>query len=338
MSYKEFTKDLQGDTLPNIMILWGKETFLSDWAARAVEDRYATEVSRQFDVLEFDGNEADFYRIEEACETLPLFSERKVIVVEDPPSLGGRSAAPGEDSLTAYMKDPSPTTCLVLVCGEKIDKRKAMYKTAVKTGKIYEFTPLAPPDLKKWIRKRIRSHKKQIPDRELQQMIDQSGYYDRDSDYSLYHFENDISKVVLHSETDTITAEDVRISMSGNADTNVFALIDHLGKGNKKAAFDMLTDMFLYGENEYRILALLSGQFEKILGTKQLLAEGKNRKQIAQILGARDFQVDRFLNAGRKYSEEELKKILEKIYSSDKKIKSGDMDSRIALELLIGEL
>ena len=36
--------------------------------------------------------------------------------------------------------------------------------------------------------------------------------------------------------------------------------------------------------------------------------------------------------------EKLLKEILGKIYSSDKKIKSGDMDSRIALELLIGEL
>ena len=338
MSYKEFTKDLQGDTLPNVMILWGKETFLSDWAAGAVADRYATEVSRQFDVLEFDGNEADFYRIEEACETLPLFSERKVIVVDDPPSLGGRAAADGEESLTGYIKNPSPTTILVLVCGEKIDKRKALYKAVANSGKVYEFTPLAPPDLKKWIRKRIRSHKKQIGERELQQMIEESGYYDKDSDYSLYHFENDISKVILHSEGDVITREDIQISMSGNTDTNVFTLIDNLGRGNKKVAFDMLTDMFLYGESEYRILALLSGQYEKILGTKQLLAEGKNKKEIARILGARDFQVDRFLAAGRKYSEAALKEILGKIYSADKKIKSGDMDSRIALELLIGEL
>jgi DNA polymerase-3 subunit delta len=213
-----------------------------------------------------------------------------------------------------------------------------MYKAAAKSGKIYEFSSLDPPDLKKWIKKRIRTHKKQIGERELQQMIDQSGYYDRDSDYSLYHFENDISKVILHSEGDAITREDILISMSGNTDTNVFTLIDHLGRGNKKAAFDMLSDMFLYGENEYRILALLSSQFEKILGTKQLMAEGRGRKEIARILGARDFQVERFIAAGRKYSEAALKEILEKIYSSDKKIKSGDMDSRIALELLIGEL
>ena len=338
MSYKEFTKDLQGDALPNVMILWGKETFLCDWAAGAIADRYATEVSRQFDVLEFDGNESDFYRIEEACETLPLFSERKVIIVDDPPSLGGRTVADGEDSLTGYIKNPSPTTILVLVCGEKVDKRKAMYKAAAKSGKIYEFSPLDPPDLKKWIRKRIRTHKKQIGERELQQMIDQSGYYDKDSDYSLYHFENDISKVILHSEGEAISREDILISMSGNTDTNVFTLIDHLGRGNKKAAFDMLSDMFLYGESEYRILALLSGQYEKILGTKQLMAEGRGRKEIAQVLGARDFQVERFIAAGRKYSEKALKEILEKIYSSDKKIKSGDMDSRIALELLIGEL
>ena len=338
MSFKEFGKDLKENKIKNVCILWGKEMFLTEWAANEIIRTYSNEVSRQFDVAEFDGEEADLYQIVEACETLPVFSGKKLVIVDRLPLLEGKESGRGEEALAAYLKNPSETTILVFLCGEKIDKRRSIYKAAAKAGSIYEFDRLTPGELKSWIRKRFRTHKKTVSDSELSLLVELSGYYDRDSEYTLYHFENDISKVILHSEGPEITAEDIENTVSGNISRNIFVLIDYIGAGDKKSAFNMLSDMLLYGENEFGIMALLYRQYENILNVKQLLREDRSRGEIAQILGAKDFVINKWQALGRKYSEEELKNIIKKMYNGDKMIKSGEMDSRMALELLIASI
>lgn len=335
MSFKEFGKDLKDGNIKNVCLLWGRESFLSEWAERELVRAFSNETSRQFDVAEFDGEEADLYKIIEACETLPLFSEKKLVVVDKLPLLEGKSGSGGEEALLSYLKNPSDTTLLIFVCGEKVDKRRAVYKAIAKTGTVYEFDKLTVNELGAWIKKRFKTHKKSISDKELKLLIDLSGYYDKDSGYTLYHFENDISKVILHSNEDMITSADLENTVSGNINTNIFMLIDHIGAGDKKSAFNMLSDMFLYGESEYGVLALLHRQYENVLNVKQLLREGRSKGEITSILNSKDFIVNKWMALGRKYEEEELKNILKHIYNSDKLIKTGEMESRMALELLI---
>lgn len=338
MSYKKFIDDIKAMDMKNVCILWGKERFLTEWAEGQIIGAYSNEVSRQFDVSEFDGEETDIYKIIEACETLPLFSEKKVVVVDRLPALEGKKGNGNEESLVEYMKNPSNSTILVFVCGEKIDKRRTLYKAASKSGTVYEFDKLKTPELKSWIKKRFKQHKKIVGSKELDLLINLSGYFDKDSDYSLYNFENDLSKAILHSTGDTITEEDIQNSVTGNYNKNVFELIDYIGAGDKRSAFNILSDLFLYGQNEYGMLALISRQYENLYNVKVLQKEGLSRGQIAEILSAKDFVVSKWLSLAGKYSEEKLKSIMKSIYNTDKMVKTGDMEIRTAIEILIGTI
>ncbi len=338
MSFREFNEDIKAKNLKSVCLLWGRERFLSEWAESEIIKNFSNELSRQFDVIEFDGGEADIYKIVEACETLPLFSDKKLVIVDGFPGLEGKSAGAGEDLLLDYVKSPSETTILVFICGEKIDKRRTIYKAVAKSGSIYEFVPLNRRELAAWVKKRFKLNKKIIDDRELAFLIDTSGYLEKDSEYSLYHFENDISKVLLHSEEEKISHEDITNTVSGNVNANVFTMIDYIGAGDKKKAFDMLNELFLYGQNEYGMLALLWRQYENVLNVKQLLGEGKSKGEVVALLKSRDFIVGKWMALGRRYSEERLKKILQTIYNGDKLIKSGDMDSRMVLELIVATI
>lgn len=338
MSFKEFANDLKENKIKNVCLLWGREQFLTEWAENEIIKAYSNEVSRQFDVSGFDGEEADIYQIIEACETLPLFSEKKLVIVDKLPVLEGKKSAAGEAALTAYIKNPAESTILVFACGEKIDKRMSIYKNLSKNGSIYEFASLEPKELKSWIKKRFRTYKKTVSDKDISLLIELSGYYDRDSEYTLYHFENDISKVILHSEGTEITSEDIEKSVSGSLGRNVFALIDCVGAGDKKRALQMLDDMLLYGDYEMLIISLLFRQYENILKVKQLLREGRSRGEIAGMLGAKDFLVGKWQSLGRKYSEEDLKKIVRRIYEGDKMSKLGNIDVRLFMELFIASV
>ncbi|MDO4481666.1 MAG: DNA polymerase III subunit delta [Bacillota bacterium] len=338
MSFKEFASNLKENKIKNVCLLWGREQFLTEWAENEIIKAYSNEVSRQFDVAEFDGAEADIHVILEACETLPLFSEKKLVIVDKLPFIEGKKSAADEAALTAYIKNPAETTLLVLTCGEKVDKRLSIYKNISKNGSVYEFGSLEPKELRSWIKKRFRTYKKTVSDANINLLVELSGYYDRDSEYTLYHFENDISKVILHSEGAEIKSEDIEKSVSGSLGRNVFSLIDCIASGDKKKALQMLDDMLLYDDYEMLIITLLFRQYENVLKVKQLIGEGRSRSETARILGAKDFLVGKWQSIGRKYSEEELKNIVRKIYEGDKMSKLGNIDVRLFMELFIASV
>lgn len=342
MSFRAFNQELKEDKIKNICLLFGREQFLVEWAKNAIIKKYANDVSKQFDVTMLPGEEVSAERIIEVSETLPVFSHRRIVVVEDFSLLEGvknkNMEEDGAERLLKYLEICPKETFLIFTCGEKPDRRRKLFKAMQKLGSSYEFKSLEINDLRQWVLKRLHSHGKQIGKMELERLIQLSGYFDKESEYTLYHFDNDISKIVLHSNGEVIALEDVEQSVSGNINTNVFQLIEYISAGDKRKAFDLLSDLFLYGESEYGLLALIYRQYENILNVKQLAAQGNSPARIAEILGTKEFVVSKSLRISGKYDEGRLKKVLMDIYQADKNIKSGNMDGRMAVELLIATI
>ena len=342
MNFRTFHKDIKEKKIKPCCLLYGKEQFLVEWAKNTIIEKYVNDVSRQFDVITIGGTETGVDRIVESSETLPVFSEKKLVIVEDFSVLEGEKNKNIEEKdierLIRYIEHPSQDTILIFTCGEKPDKRRKLFKTIQKYASVYDFQSLEPGDLNQWVIKRFHSYGKEIEKRELERMISLSGYFDKDSDYTLYHFEQDISKVVLHSEGDRIRMEDVEKTVAGNINTNIFQLIEYVSAGEKQKAFDLLGDLFLYGETEYGLLALLYRQYEILLNIRQLSESGMSSKAIAETLGLRDFVVTKSRRLVQQYTQEQLKGVLTGIYQADKNIKSGNMEGRMAVELLIASI
>lgn len=342
MNFRTFYKDIREKQMKPCCLLYGREQFLVEWAKNTIVAKYASDVSRQFDVISIGGAETDVDRILESSETLPVFSEKKLVIVEDFSVLEGEKNKNIEENdierLIQYIENPSRDTILIFTCGEKPDKRRRLFKTIQKHALVYEFGRLEPGDLNQWVIKRFHSYGKEIGRRELEKMISLSGYFDKDSDYTLYHFDHDISKVVLHAEGDRIRMEDVEKTVAGNINTNIFQLIEYVSAGEKQKAFDLLGDLFLYGETEYGLLALLYRQYEILLNIRQLSESGMSPKAMAEALGLRDFVVAKSRRLAQQYSQEQLKAVLRGIYQADKNIKSGNMEGRMAVELLIASI
>ena len=120
-------------------------------------------------------------------------------------------------------------------------------------------------------------------------------------------------------------------------ETYVFDLIDALTEGNKGDAFRHLHELLSSGENEYKLLALICSQFETIVMAGELLAEQKRFEEIRALLGLHEFRVRKAVRYAESRSLKRLRSTLLQAYEIDKTIKSGSMDARLALELLIAE-
>jgi len=340
-AYKRIDKDIRSNSVKNLLLFYGREDFLIRWAVDTLVRRYVNEACREMDFSRLDGMSVTFEEIYNDCETLPFLSERRVVLIDDFKLLeGGKTKGFNEEEekrLADYLKT-IPDYCLLIMTSAAIDKRKKLFKTVSEAGAVYEFGELDEKSLKSYIEKRFKEAGKTARPSVVARLIDASGYYDKDTDYTLYNLENDIKKAVAYDESGEIGTEAVENTVSGNMDTNVFAMIDSLSRGRKDEAYRLLHNLLVSGEQVYKLLALLCSHFEIILSVKEMKEEGKTFAEMREILGIHEFRIKKAAAFAEKYPLAHLRRILQKTYEIDKNIKTGLLESSLALELFIAEI
>ena len=121
MSFRKFTTDLKDNNIKKICLLYGRENYLVDWAKDAICDKYGNESSRQFDLITLDGSEVTGDRLIESCETLPILSHKKIVVVKNFAILEGEKSGnidgDAEEALLKYFANSSSLKmCIILSC------------------------------------------------------------------------------------------------------------------------------------------------------------------------------------------------------------------------------
>lgn len=341
--YKRISREIKEANLKNLLFFHGREDYLINWAIETIVKKYVNEACKELDFSKVDGQKATLGEIRNNCETLPIMSPSRVVLLTDfKPIEGGKSkfiTDEEEKELAEYLQH-LPENCILIMTGTggTPDKRKKLYKTLVEKGSAYDFCELDEKQLRAFIDKRFRTSQKTAKASIIGEFITSSGYYDKDTDYTLYNLDNDIKKIIAHNGGAEVFLSDVLDTVSGNIDTNVFAMIDALSRNRKDQAFQLLHNQLISGESEYKLLALICSQFELILAVKEMKEKVMSFDQIKNTLGVHEFRVKRAALFGERYSINHLKAVLQKAYAVDKNIKTGLLESSLALEMFIAEI
>jgi len=340
-AYKTFEKDLKSGGVKNVVLFYGKEQYLVKLSTKAIVKKYVNDECMAFDFLEIDPETATLPHIVESCETFSMFSEKRVVVLLNFTLMSsGKNKniqEADEKKFTEYIKNV-PDTCILIITAEDVDKRKKLYKEIVSCGNVYDFTSLDESNLKVFIEKRFNLAGKKIKASVLSELIRQSGYFHKESDYTLYNLLNEVKKIAAHATGDEVMLSDVLEVISGDIETNVFGMIEAAGRNKKDEAFRLLYNILGSGGNIYQILALLASQFEVMLEVKELREEGKSVMQMQSILDIHEFRIKKASEVIGFYSVDRLKTILTGIYQVDRSIKTGLMDGVLALEVTLSQL
>jgi DNA polymerase-3 subunit delta len=293
-AYKRIADDLASDRIVSPLLLFGKERFLVRWAADAVTDKYVDPSLRTIDFARLDGATVSADAVVRHCETLPLGGSKKIVLVEDLPLLAGDDAKAAarfdEDAFLAYV-GKLPDTCILILTADRADKRKKLYKAVAKAGGTYEFTSLDPPLLRAFAEKRFKGAGKRVSASVVRQFTEMTGYFERDSAYTLYNLENDVKKLAAYCEGEEIHLSDLSAVMESGLEPVAFALADAVSRGRRSEAFDLLASLLASGESVYRLLALLLSQFELLLSVREMMDEGLTRAQMQRELGVHEFRL-----------------------------------------------
>ena len=340
-AFQAFHNDLRSGDFPPVIFMYGEEEYLIEWACSSLVEKYTNEIMREMDFVKIDEEESSLDKILEACNTFSAFSERKIIwAVNYSPLFKKNCKGFGElekNQLSDYIDNPNDKTILIFSY-PKPEESLPLVKLLKKQCKSYNFTSLDHAQLISFAAKRFKAAGADISREVLKYFIDETGYFNRESEYRIYNLENDIKKLIAYSNGDTITQESVEQTLHGDMDRFVFSFLDAITGGKKDVGFRLLNNILTGGGEVFSIIGLLVNQFELMYEAKELKDDGMTGEQIAKTLKVNGYRVKKAMSAADKLSYKRLRSILNQLYETDRNIKTGGMEQSLALELLIGRM
>lgn len=262
---------------------------------------------------------------------------------EDPEQEGSEK----ERIVLKYLKKPKGGL-EVYFLEEAIDKRKKVIKELFKLEKSggAEIKELSVPEnfeFDRWLEKRIEKRGGKIKKDALNILSVSLGRGLAQKDkkgkmtqsYNLWEADNETGKLVNFCFGGEIEKKDVEFLVRSKIDMNIFSLTDSISLKNKSKAVLLLNMQIEMGLNEIYILTMLTRQFRNLLIIKNLLEEGISSSGIEEKTKMHPFVVSKTVQQCRNFRMDDLRKIYKKLYDADVAIKTGKMESGLALDLLV---
>lgn len=341
MEYNHLLKDIKAGRIENIYFFIGQEQYLCEEIISELGKKILDPSFRDLNYEYMEGKNISTQRIVSACETLPFMDQWRLVIIKNFDFLQGGNSKESEEEIEKiikYINKISPSTCLVFWQTENVDKRKKLYKAIKKEGKLLEFEKLKTFAYEKWLERIIFKRGKIIKKSVLQSFIENSNYLSKNSPKTLRDIDNELNKIVDYiGDRKEITQDEIENILSRSLENDIFKMVDAIGKRDKKTAIRLLNDMLRNGENGIKILTMITRQFRILIQCRELKKMGYSPDLIASKLSLAPFIVKKGLAQSQYFKGRTLKEALNTTSELDLKMKTGKVNIKLALEMLIFE-
>lgn len=340
MGFDVFDKDIKNGLMP-LYLFYGQERYLIDQMVDKMIDKYVPDTYRDFNLVIFDGEKASVDDIIDACETVPFFSELKVVMVKNCTFFRAKKSNlndAGEKRLLEYFNGPLESTKLFFISNQAVDKRKKICKNLQKQGRLIEFGKLEEGLFRRWMHKKIKSQGKDLENATLSYLVNRMAYMDKHSSKNLLDVDNELRMICSSLlDRDMIETSDIDKFVKKPLDADIFMMVDAVGQKQAEKAIKIMHELVRRGEKELMIFSMVCRQFRLLKKIKMLVDEGYNQASIAKLIGAHPYAVKNIMKQIHRFNNKDLTKILVKCSDLDYKMKSTAIDSVLAMETLIVE-
>ena len=315
MKPEEFNKAVEKGELATLYLLYGDEPYLVERAVKKLLDRAVDPGFRDFNLDVFYGNECKGEEVFGAAQTMPMFADRRVVLVKK----GGDLSAHAMEVLLPYLQDPSPGTCLI-VQAEKVDGRKKFYADFKKRGEAVEFKRPYENQLGPYVRDEVRAAGKKIEPAAADLLAYLVGN-------NLQELVSQIEKLCVYcGKKETVAVADVKAIVSDTKVESVFEFTDALGSKDLPRALKMLTALLQDGEVPLRMLGAVARHFRQLWQVRELLDRKVPQSELAKASGINPYFLNKVTAQARNYTAGELKRVFERMVELDLAFKSGGLE------------
>lgn len=322
---KNLVQDLKTGNFKHIYLLTGEEIYLRNQYKKKLQDALISP-DDTVNINFYQGKGISVQELIDQAETMPFFSEHRLLMIEDSGFFKSAST-----ELAEYLEQVPETTYFLFVENE-VDKRGKLYKTVKKYGAVAEFASQTEDTLMRWILGILKKEQKNITRSTMELFLERTG-----TDMNLISME--LEKLLSYTiGREIITAEDVEAICSSQTVNQIFEMIRAMAEKNQRHALELYYDLLALKEAPMRILYLIARQFNQIMQISELSSQGLGREAIAEKLGIQSFIVRNGLRYARSFSQEQLRYAVETAVQTETDVKTGKLDEKLAVELIIVEM
>lgn len=337
MNYVEWVRSLDRGALKPVYFCLVEEPYLWDSMKKVLFHDVIGEDRTDFNYECFRFADATRDRLQNAWETMPLFSEERVVVIEELP-LERDSVKRNEellDLVVSYIKNPNPTTKLFLMFrGLKPFSGKVV--KAIKAGSTtVELGRLRRNELQGFILKRFKLGKVTPGGGAVDFVMEQSGYLAKKSAKTLYDVENEVVKALGAAKDGVLDRETLEEVLVSDFDKNIFRLLDTLSLRNLGLAMELFRGFERTEKDLMGVFYMFVRHYRLMIGIKWLKEEGKPDGEIMRRMGVGEFEYGKLRDASRRYGREELLALYSRLWEIETGVKTSRFDVPFALERFV---
>ena len=318
--------DIKSGTFSKVYLICGEEAYLRrDRLGRLLQALLPE--NEDMNVTRFAGKDVDAAQVMSLGGTMPFFSDRRVIVVED--SGWFRSSM---DEMAEYVKD-LPDYLVLIFCESQIDKKYRLYKSVKSVGCVEECQRQQPQTLIKWIAGYLGHGMGGAPKRISAKA---AGLLQARVGDDMFALKAEMDKLTAYTgERAQVTEADIDAVCSVQLQDRIFDMLRAITAKDQKKAMDLYRDLLALKVAPVKILVLLGRQFTQVLYAKELLESSLSKAEMAARIGVPPFSVPSLIQCAKAFEKSELVEAVRDAGEADEAIKTGRIADGIAVEMLI---
>lgn len=331
-------KHINAGSPSRLYLIYGDESYLSTFYANMLASSIADTSGMSFNYYCFDSETVNFDSVYEACETLPVMSDRVCIFVKD---FNFVKAAADELSLyTDYFeKLPDTATLIFLMASVEVDvkgnpKWKVIIDSVNKNGTVINLSKRTDSQVADLLVRSAGKRNTSISRENAEYFISVVGS-------QMNVLLNEFDKVCAYSQGNEVTKEMIDTIAVRSIEASVFDLTDAINSGRNDRAFQILSQLIKEKTEATIIIGTIAFGYVDIYRAK---AAEMNRSGYSEYLKAftnyknKSFRLEKAAKSAKKLTMKQIKELLDAVSEADIKIKSFSMDNKVILEELVAKL
>ncbi len=324
---RNLLEDVRSGIFKCVYLLMGEEPYYPDLVCSAIIENCLQDWEKDFNETICYGADTDAETVVTAARRFPMMADRQLVVVKEAQQMKSL------EELAVYCQQPLDSTVLVLLLhGASADKRKALYKSVLKTGVVVESNALRDYELPQWISSYYEGRGLRIHPEAALLLAESAG--------------TDLGKIAVETEkllknlpegVQEISVADVERNVGVSRQYSIFELTKCLsyrdsGKALKIAAHIGEAPRFALP----MAVAPLHTHFSRILKYHALMAAGRpSPGEVAKVLGLNPYFLKEYDAALRNYPLPACMRCISLLTEYDYKGKGGDAGEATPGELLV---
>lgn len=307
-TFETIMKDLKAGRFAPVYVLVGDESYYIDQIADFIAENALKEEERDFNQTVFYGLDSTPAKVMDTAHGAPMMAKYQVVIVKEAQLMRGI------DHLEKYLKNPVPSTILVVCYKKEAPKgKKSWIGEAEKNGVVFKSDKLRDYELPGFVSSYLKTKGLDIEQKAQMMIVDSIG-----NDLARITTEIDKLLLTLSPNEKRVTPEHVEQQIGISKDFNPYELLDAVIKRDIMKA-NRIVKYFDKNEKEgdiHMICPMLFNYFQNLM----IASTCKNRANRAEVAAALElapeWRANNYMDGLKNYAPLKIMQIISKLRSS----------------------